>query len=143
MDWTAIAIALVGGGALVSFINGCFQRRKLRAEAAAIDAKVKLEVDKAVAEINAVNLGTQVDAFIKLVERLEGRIDKLHCRVEVLEADIEGRDMVIAKLTEENRDLKGELQHLKEQNQRLMKTNQELTKRVKALEDKLKEVEDC
>jgi len=141
MDWTAVLIAAVGGGALVALINGLFQRRKVLAEASAIEAKVKAEVDKAIVEMNAVNLGAQVEAFIKLVERLEGRIDKLHCRVENLEADIEGRDMVIAKLTEENRTLHDELKRLKEQNERLMRTNRELTDRVKTLEEKLTHIQ--
>jgi ubiquinone biosynthesis protein UbiJ len=123
MDWTAIIIAVVGGllggSALSAVINGCFLRKKTQAEA------------------DAVNLSTQVAAFIALVDRLEGRIERLHCRVEKMEADIEGRDMVIAKLTEENRTLHDELTQLKEQNDHLVKTNKELSARVKTLEEKL------
>ena len=128
MDWTAITIAVVGGllggSALSAFINGCFMRKKTKADT------------------DAVALGAQVAAFITLVDRLEGRIEKLHCRVEKLEADIEGRDMVIAKLTEENRTLHDELKSLKEQNERLVKTNRELTARVKCLEEKLTKIQD-
>ena len=98
MDWTAIIVAIVAalgaGGVGGAIITGLFSRQRVLAEAEAIRVK-------AVTDAESVKLDSQIKAFTVLTERLEGRIDKLHCRVEKLEADIEGRDMIIAKLTEE------------------------------------------
>ena len=139
MDWTAIIVAIAAalgaGGVGGAIITGLFSRQRVLAEAEAIRVK-------AVTDAESIKLGSQIEAFTALTERLEGRIDKLHCRVEKLEADIEGRDMIIAKLTEENKQLHEELRCLKLQNERLVKTNQELTARVQSLEQKLGQMSD-
>ena len=122
MDWTVIIAAVIGSSVLTALVSGYFQSCKIQAEA------------------DAIKVGAQTASFATLTAHLEARIDKLHMRVEALEADIEGRDMVIAKLTSENEQLHKELKILKAQNERLMKTNLELSKRVKCLEEKLTKI---
>ena len=101
MDWTAIIIAAVGGGALSALINAVFNRCKTKADAYEVISGV---YEKRLAALT--DRATQLEAR---VEKLEGVIDNLRL-------EVEERDDMIDSLQRENAKLKAEIKALQAEN---------------------------
>jgi outer membrane murein-binding lipoprotein Lpp len=117
MDWTAIIIAFVAGGGLITVINGLFSRQKVLTDVES--TKLHSQIEAFEIQVKAFEIQAKING--ELIDRLEKRTDKLHARVDTLEADLEGSDMIVKKLNEENQSLHKELKAVKEENAKLVK----------------------
>jgi predicted RNase H-like nuclease (RuvC/YqgF family) len=126
MDWTTlIAAAVTGlltGGLGIAIVNGLFGRGTAKA-----DAEM-----------------TTVTAAMKLVESLQGRVDKLTLRLDCLEREQERKDLTIDELTAENKSLKKKVDELELDKAKQLEVNRKqgdkirkLTQRIFELEQKL------
>ena len=112
MDWTAIIIAALGGGAFVTLINVIANRNKTSAE-----------VEESLTAIAQ-----------SLVVTYREEVAELRCRLDKLEIEIKGRDVRISELEQENKELKEEISELRKQNESLLRDNHKLSDRIFALE---------
>lgn len=142
MDWTTIVVAaitgLLTGGLGVAIVNGLFNKAKTEAESESIEQET---------------IAKMLMASQKMCDTMQTRIDILHQRVETVEAKLEGRDLMIEALTEENRALKDKVEELeRERNQQielnrsqgqkighLTRQLEEANKRIRQLEERLGE----
>lgn len=147
MDWTAIIVALVGGGAVSALITAIFN-----------SCKTKADADKTRADAYAVISGVYEERLTKLTDRatmLEARVEKLEGVIAVLRDEVEERDDMIDALKRENAELRDEVSRLtakynhqievnREQGQKLSqlkRENQKLTLRIQTLEEHLSKLD--
>jgi len=127
MDWTAIIIAAITGGALATFIDRFFGKGKTKAETEnqqAITIKLLQEISQ-----------SQLKMMQEQMASMQNRMDRL-------EADIEGRDMVIAELKAQIKDLQEQNEALEKQNKRLLKDNLDYGKQLDELRALLRALKD-
>lgn len=119
MDWNTIIVAaitgLFTGGVGVAIVNAVKDKGK-----ASADVEASL---------------SQIAQSLVITYREE--VKDLRDRLEAVEKQIQGRDMRIAELERENKDLKQELLKLRTQNEKLMRKNRELGDRILDLEKRL------
>ena len=120
MDWAAILIAAVGGGALVSLINGFFGIGRAKSDIAATLMSV--------AE-------NRIQAYEDRAVVLETRQGELEGIVKELRNEILAREQMIEKLQKENESLKREVRNLVAENKEKDQQIAALTERITMLEE--------
>lgn len=120
MDWAAILIAAVGGGALVALINGFFGIGRAKSDIAATLMSV--------AE-------NRIQAYEERAGVLETRQGELEGIVKELRNEILARERMIEKLQKENEALKREVRKLVAENKEKDQQIAALTERITMLEE--------
>ena len=143
-DWLiTILVALIGSGIGTAAINIIGNRKKTSAEAVAITTDSHSEAIQAI-----------IESSRHMVATMQARVDTVNTRLDKLEAELSRRDMTIRQLTEENIQLKLEVDKLNKEREdqmvlnhsqgqrihQLQLENRKLTDRVCSLELRLKEL---
>lgn len=76
---------------------------------------------------------SDADAVKVLQDMWHADLDRLKCRVTKLEEELCGREAIIEKLMEENRQLRAELEDLKQKYERQVSENRRLGDRIRTL----------